>query len=234
MMPWMETLTPLPWIVLVIGVLLALTPQWTRPDLYFAVTVRTDFAFTPQARRILHRYWVELALHTLIALCLASLAGTKTGWAVLAGVGWQLIGATWATARAHRATLQYAAAPGPLREAEIVARPQKMPGGWPLALGPLAFLAAAAIYLGLSGTSYRSRFLSIGASRAPTAGSTARRRTCSGSWRCWPPPALAFCCCPTACCTGLERFPSRASAPAANPVSGDAHCGCCSSPSTWW
>ncbi len=133
-------------IVLVLAAVLALTPNWTRPDLYFAVTVETDFAFTPQARRILHRYWLEIALHTLIALCLGTLVGNARPWTGLPAIVWLLLGAGWATARAHRRTLQYAAAPSPLREANLSARPEKMPGGWALAIGPLVFLAAAAVY----------------------------------------------------------------------------------------
>ncbi|MEX2261080.1 MAG: DUF5808 domain-containing protein [Bryobacteraceae bacterium] len=139
-------MTPLLWIVAIVGVVLALTPKWTRPDLYFAVTVQTDFAFTPQARRILHRYWLEIALHTLIALALANLAGVEKGWSMPLGIGWQMIGSTWAVARARRATAEYAAAPSPVREAALPARRETLPGGWPLALGPLAFVAAAAVY----------------------------------------------------------------------------------------
>ncbi|MCP5119577.1 MAG: DUF1648 domain-containing protein [bacterium] len=127
--------------------LLALMPKWTRPDLYFAVTVETDFAFTPEARRILRQYWLELALHTVVAFSLASLIGLEKTLAVPLAVCWLIIGLVWATARAHGATLKYSATPSSIREADLTPRRQHLPGGWPLALGPLAFLAAAAIYL---------------------------------------------------------------------------------------
>jgi uncharacterized membrane protein len=139
-------MTPFPWIFLVLALLLAWAPKWTRPDLYFAVTVETDFPSTPQARRILHRYWLEIALHTLIAWCLASLVGTGKPWVPLVAIGWLMVGSGWAIARAHRATAQYAAVPYPVREAKLSAQPETMPGGWRLAIGPLIFLAAAAVY----------------------------------------------------------------------------------------
>jgi uncharacterized membrane protein len=139
-------MTSLPWILLVVAVLLAMSPKWTRPDLYFAVTVETDFAFTPQARRILRRYWLEIALHTVVAWCLASLVGMREPWPLPPAIGWLLVGSSWATARAHRMTAQYAAAPSPLREAKLAGRPEKMPGGWGLAIGPLILLGAAAVY----------------------------------------------------------------------------------------
>jgi uncharacterized membrane protein len=136
-------------ILLVTGVLLALTPRWTRPDLYFAVTVQTDFAFTKPARRIMRRYEAEIALHTLIALALAVLTGREDGWPVLLGVGWLMIGSSWAVARAHRAAAQYASSPSPVREAALLAPRETLPGGWLAAFGPLAFVAAAAVYAGV-------------------------------------------------------------------------------------
>jgi uncharacterized membrane protein len=139
-------MTPYLWILVAVGVLLAVTPKWTRPDLYFAVTVQPDFAYTRQARRILHRYFLEIALHTVIAIALTGLAGTQHRWALLLGMGWQLIGSGWAVARAHRATAGYAAAPSAMREATVLGRREILPGGWPLALGPLLFVAASAVY----------------------------------------------------------------------------------------
>jgi uncharacterized membrane protein len=139
-------MTSLSCILLGLAVLFALTPRWTRPDIYFAVTVQTDFPYTPQARRILSRYCLEVALHNFIALALANLVGLERGRASLLGLGWQIIGASWAVARAHRATAAYKTAPSPVREAALSARSHNLPGGWPIALCPLAFLTAAAIY----------------------------------------------------------------------------------------
>jgi uncharacterized membrane protein len=126
---------PLPWILLALAVLLAFTPKWTRPDLYFGVTVETDFAATPQGRRILRQYWLELALHTVIAWCLASLVrmsgllDSQRPWLALVPIGWLLVGSSWATARAHRGTARYAAIPSAVREAALSGRTNKTPGG---------------------------------------------------------------------------------------------------------
>ena len=145
-------MTAVPWILLAVAGLLAYTPKWTRPDLYFGVTVETDFAATQQGRRILRQYWLELALHTVIAwgfaslLGMSGLGGVQRSWVPLASIGWLLLGWTWATARAHRATARYAAVPSAVREATLSGQPEKLPGGWLVMLGPLVFLAAAAVY----------------------------------------------------------------------------------------
>jgi uncharacterized membrane protein len=128
----------------------AFTPRWTRPDLYFAVTVELEFAFTKQGQRILRRYWLEVALHTLIALGLTNLIGLEKGLAILVGIGWQIIGTSWAIAHAHRATAKYRAAPSPMREATLSVRSLRLPGGWAPALGPLALLAVTAIRVGMA------------------------------------------------------------------------------------
>ncbi len=133
-------------ILLGLGAILAYTPKWTRPDIYFAVTVGTGFASTPAARRILHQYWLELAIHTLIAWCLALLLGINQPWVLLPAVTWQVIGTSWAIARGHEKTTQYATAPSPMREAELSSRPEKLPGGWFVACGPLIFLCLAGLY----------------------------------------------------------------------------------------
>jgi uncharacterized membrane protein len=139
-------MTALPWILLALGALLAYTPKWTRPDLYFAVTVDIDFSSTRRGRRILQQYWIEVALHALIAWCLASLPGIQPRWSLMVGIVWLLIGSCWAVARAHRATAQYAAAPRAVREAMLSVQPRKMPGGWLVAFGPLLVLIAAGLY----------------------------------------------------------------------------------------
>ena len=139
-------MTPFAWIILINAGLFALTPKWTSPDLFFAVTVQPDFPFTPQARRILRRYWLELTLHTLIALGVASLARQSQPAMFLIGLIWQVVGFIWAVVRARSATAPYKADPNPVREAALSLRPRGIAGGWILSLGPLAFLAGAAIY----------------------------------------------------------------------------------------
>src|SRR4051812_440777 len=100
-------MTPLFGVLLLVGGVFAWAPNWTRPDLYFAVTVPVDFAYTTEARRILRRYQLEIALHTLAAVALAIVTGHNTNFAALLAIGWQLVGTTWAVARARNRTLQY-------------------------------------------------------------------------------------------------------------------------------
>jgi uncharacterized membrane protein len=133
-------------ILAALAAVMAWTPKWTRPDLFFAVTVGTGFSSTPQGRRILHRYWLEIALHTLIAGCLAVLVGIERSWAALPAIVWMVLGTGWAAAHGHRATLHHAVDASPVREAMLSSRPEKMPGGWLLAAGPLLFIGAAAVY----------------------------------------------------------------------------------------
>jgi uncharacterized membrane protein len=139
-------MTSLTWILLVLGAVLAYSPTWTRPDLYFGVTVESGFFSRPQAKRILRRYWIEVVVHTLIACCLAGLVRMENPWTPLTAIAWLVIGSAWAIARAHRVTAQYAAVPSPVREAKLFAQPETLPGGWLLAIGPFIFLAAAAVY----------------------------------------------------------------------------------------
>jgi len=46
--------------------LLSYMPRWTRPDIYFSVTVQPEFRHTPEAKRIEQRYRRQVALHSLI------------------------------------------------------------------------------------------------------------------------------------------------------------------------
>jgi uncharacterized membrane protein len=143
-------MSPLFGVLLLVGGVFAWAPNWTRPDLYFSVTVPVDFAYTAEARRILRRYQSEIALHTLIAAALAFVAREKMGLAVLLAIGWELIGTTWAVARARNITLQFRTAPNPVRTAVLTPRAESFPSGWIVASGPLAFLGFAALYARLA------------------------------------------------------------------------------------
>jgi uncharacterized membrane protein len=143
-------MTVLALLLIGIALLLAFVPQWSRPELYFGVTVGTDFALMPAGRRIMRRYWLELALHTLGALGVLALLGGRP-WTIAVALGWLIAGTTWAVARANRATRAWRRAPAgePAAAVETLPEPAPqagLPGGWAVALGPLAFLAAMAVY----------------------------------------------------------------------------------------
>ena len=45
-------------------------PQWTRPGIYFGVTVPAEFRKTPEAERLLRRYRLEAMIHAAIAFAM--------------------------------------------------------------------------------------------------------------------------------------------------------------------
>ncbi len=66
-------------------------PQWTRPGIYFGVTVEPDFRKTVEAQHLLRRYRLEAMIHVAIAfaMILASALPTLSvfcnHWSNLAG-----------------------------------------------------------------------------------------------------------------------------------------------------
>jgi uncharacterized membrane protein len=146
----MKVMTSLFGVLLLIGGVFAWAPNWTRPDLYFSVTVPIDFAYKAEARRIRRQYQLEIALHTLVAAALGFVTKQKTGLATFLAVGWELAGTTWAVARARNRTMQYRTASNPERAADLTPRNEFFPGGWIVALGPLAFLGFSGLYARLA------------------------------------------------------------------------------------
>ena len=218
-------MTSLSWIMLGVAGLFALTPRWTRPDLFFAVTVQTDFPYTPQARRILRRYWLEVALHTFIALALANLVGLERGRASLLGLGWQIIGVSWAVARAHRATVAYKMERIPVRQASLSVRPRNLPGGLAIALGPLAFLTAAGIYATAAWDRLPQRIPIHWGVHGADRWLDRTPANVFGFLLLLASTCGVFCFCPTACSTGRAGFPLLGSAHAMSPDSATASCG---------
>lgn len=139
--------TPIPWILIGIAVLLALMPRWTRPDIYFSVTVPLAFPRSPEGRRILHHYLIEITLHAIVAIAIAAILSSWMPYTVLASVGWLMVGSSWAMIRARKAVSPFAVSPNPIREAQLTPNPETLPGGWAVALGPLMVLAATALYV---------------------------------------------------------------------------------------
>jgi uncharacterized membrane protein len=139
-------------IVLVLGTVSAVVhwfiPRLTRPDLYFAVTVAPGFRESSDGRLILSRYRrgvigvSALTLPLLGAVALTS-AFPLAPLAILAQLG-----AFFAVFyRARRLVMPHRLAPTTIREARVERHNRRIPGGWVLASGPFAVLAASAIYL---------------------------------------------------------------------------------------
>ena len=66
-------------------------PQWTRPGIYFGVTVAPDFRKTPEAQRLLRRYRLEAMIHVALAfaMILASALPRYSFFRSSAGSGWR-------------------------------------------------------------------------------------------------------------------------------------------------
>ncbi len=132
------------------GVLFHLLPRLSRPEIYFAVTVPPSFRNTNDALRILRRYRLGVWIHTLIPMGLLLAGSSRNRLALFLfplAIVWQIAGWLVAFLAARRDALAFAVAPSTIREAEVAPRRASLPGGPLLQIGPLAVLAAAALYV---------------------------------------------------------------------------------------
>lgn len=143
--------------------LLVRMPRWTRPDIYFAVTVTPAFRDTPEAHAIETRYRRRIALHSSIGLMivlssLASLAHPGLAVALqVAGMLWQSVWIIVTIALSRRETLPFASAAAGVRAASLEPRHMTLAGGWIWTL-PVVVLLGCAAYLGLSWEDIPERF----------------------------------------------------------------------------
>jgi len=135
-------------------VILNFMPRWTRPDIYFSVTIRPEFRQTPEAQRLEQRYRRQVALHTLIgggltgsSLLVLNIPVLSVGLLV-GGLLWQALGSMAAMATTRWRVLPYAVVPVATRGATLQPRTTALAGHW-WWLGPLLILAAFAACLGL-------------------------------------------------------------------------------------
>jgi uncharacterized membrane protein len=131
-----------------------LIPRLTRPDIYFAVTVPPDFRDSAEGGSILKRYRVEVTIFGVLALLIVLAAiripePNRQALVTLAGLFLQGIGVFFAYYRARGRVQPHAVAPATVREAALMPREARLPGGWLLQLPPFALLAATAIWLHL-------------------------------------------------------------------------------------
>lgn len=126
-----------------------LLPRWSRPGIFFAVTVVPSFRDSPEAARVLRSYRAQAMAHIAIGFGLI-LAGAlvERGLLLILGTLWLIVGPLIATAQAHKKALAHAVAHSTIREASLTPRSAQLPGGWALQFGPLVILAIVAIYLG--------------------------------------------------------------------------------------
>ena len=127
-----------------------LMPGWSRPGIFFAVTVAPSFRGSPDAARVVRSYRAQVMAHVAIGFGLI-LAGALIARGVLLILGtlWLIVGPLVAMAQAHKKALAHAVAHSTIREASLTPRSAPLPGGWALQFGPLAILAIVAVYLGV-------------------------------------------------------------------------------------
>jgi len=140
--------TGLLWVVL-LGWCLWLLPRWSRPGLFFAVSVAEDFPEGPTARAILsfYRRWTVGATAALLAVGVLALSGPGelAVWTHLLLLP-QLAAFTWIYLRTRHRVLPHAAK----REGAETRTWQplrRLPGGWLGQAGPFVLLAAAGAWM---------------------------------------------------------------------------------------
>ncbi len=139
-------------VIVICLVLYYLMPRMTRPDVYFAVTVPSEFRDSAEGWSILKRYRMEVTIGSVLAL-LVVLSPVRMGEtryslvATLGGFFLQGAGVFLAYYRARGRVLPHAVAPATVREAALEPRPARLPGGWLLQFPPFAVLAGTGIWL---------------------------------------------------------------------------------------
>ncbi len=123
-------------------------PEWSRPGIYFAVTVEPAFRATLEARRIFRGYRLQAMIHVAISLALLFAGLEPKRWpALIVGELWLVVGPLIAFLIGRERVMPHAAKPSLVREALLAPRAAHLPGGWLLQLGPFAILAGTALYL---------------------------------------------------------------------------------------
>jgi uncharacterized membrane protein len=141
------------------GALWCVMPHFSRPSIFFGVTIAPESATGPQARSILLRYRISVALSTLAAAAIGIvLQQVKPGLGIAVPVFLQLAAALsfWISANRQARDL---AQPAPAsRSISLQPRSPSLPGGWLFLLGPLVILGLAAWYLHSNWDSIPERF----------------------------------------------------------------------------
>ncbi|HKV05468.1 MAG TPA: DUF5808 domain-containing protein [Candidatus Acidoferrales bacterium] len=134
-------------------------PDWSRPGIFFAVTIVPEFRNSPEARRVLRSYRLQTLLHTGIGFAVMLEGALQQHFVFLiAGALWLAVGPLIAIAKAHAKTLPHAVAVSTVREAPLSPRRTQLPGGWILQLGPFGILLVTAGYLRMHWDEIPARF----------------------------------------------------------------------------
>ncbi len=146
-------------LVAFLGGLFFWLPRLSHRELFFAVTVRADFAESGEGQAILRAYGGRVILVTLaVAALVVWGAVTMRLWLALLALLVQIAGCFWAFLGARARTLGHAVAPSTVREAHLEPRKMGVPGGWPVQFAPFVILGATAVVLHASWQRIPERF----------------------------------------------------------------------------
>lgn len=110
-------------VILVMSVFAHFLPQFTRPDLFFGVTVDPSFRNTDEARRILHHYRVAVWVSALVAGGVGLVLHRPLIALIL-----YVIGICCALVASHRSVLPHAASRATTIEVDLSAPREQLPG----------------------------------------------------------------------------------------------------------
>lgn len=161
-------------VVLLMMALYWLLPRWSRPGIFFSVSVDPRFPESDDGRRILRRYRSEACGSLMVALALI-LAGSFSQHALVVLLGFLCLvfGPFSAIWRAHKRVLPHAAAVSTVRTASLAPRPRQLPGGWLVQFGPFLILLLTGLYLSAHWEQIPARFpVHWGANGQPNGWST--------------------------------------------------------------
>lgn len=156
-------MTWFPWfslaMVLLTGGILLVIPRFSRPDIYFAVTIEPSFRQSEAGRAIARRYSMQMlawiaAAAAIIAISVFLGKPHLSSLAILV----VSIGSLISLISANRWTRPHATAPNAVREASLTFREDRLPGGWIPSSLPFVILAAAGVYLNLHWDEIPQRF----------------------------------------------------------------------------
>lgn len=128
-------------------------PAFTRPDLFFAVTVPPHFRRTEVGRKITRKYLLFGWGGTVLLALLSSVAGNQEDAAKIGVLGTTVV---WFAAflLARHAAIPHAVSPDPVRTAVLSTRRETLPGGIIAMVFPFVFLA-------LKGVEFHARWEEI-------------------------------------------------------------------------
>jgi len=133
-------------------------PEWSRPGIFFAVTVPVGFRNTPEARSLVRSYRIHALTQVAIGFALIFAALPRHWSLLIVGEIWLAIGPLIAFLRVRERVMRHAVAPVSVREATLAPRAAHLPGGWILQIGPFVLMLATALYLYLRWDQIPERF----------------------------------------------------------------------------